>query len=332
MEQAIRDRFNDKILQEAVDRYGIEPDTLHELGGWESFMYGYSRNGRDYILRLGHSRRRTPDLIRGEVDWINYLAAGGAGVARAVDSERGHLVEEIDDQQGGAFLATAFVKAEGGTVTQMGGWSEALVTEYGRLLGRIHHLSRDYTLSNPAWQRPHWDDPIMLYTLFLPPHEVEAQRKAEAVLAHLRALPRTPDGYGMIHQDAHGGNFFVDENGRITLFDFDDCVYGHFIYDIAMVLFYAVTNREDAEEFGRWFWPVFWRGYRQEYDLDPLWLAQIQPFLKLRELDLYAVLLKDVEPEELTADSWAGQFMHGRKERIINDVPYLNIDFAALAA
>ena len=43
----------------------------------------------------------------------------------------------------------------------------------------------------------------------------------------------------MIHQDAHLGNLFVDDNYTLTLFDFDDCVYGHFIYDIAMVLFYS---------------------------------------------------------------------------------------------
>ena len=61
----------------------------------------------------------------------------------------------------------------------------------------------------------------------------------------------------MIHQDAHAGNFFVNDKGQITLFDFDDSLYGHFVYDLAMVLFYAVTNREDAEEFVPLFWEAF---------------------------------------------------------------------------
>ena len=58
------------------------------------------------------------NLISGEVDWINYLARGGASVAKAVDSEQGNLVEPIDDGQGGQFLATAFVRAPGGPPSQ----------------------------------------------------------------------------------------------------------------------------------------------------------------------------------------------------------------------
>ncbi len=56
----------------------------------------------------------------------------------------------------------------------------------------------------------------------------------------------------MIHQDAHTGNLFVDDDYTMTLFDFDDCVYGHFIYDIAMVLFYiAGWGGEDIPGFTR---------------------------------------------------------------------------------
>ena len=33
-------------------------------------------------------------------------------------------------------------------------------------------------------------------------------------------------------------NFFVDEAGQITLFDFDDCAHNWFINDVAIVLFY----------------------------------------------------------------------------------------------
>lgn len=323
MEQAIRDRFNDDILREARQRYGIAPDAIHLLDGFESYMYEFAKDGRSFILRLGHSHRRTPDLIWGEVDWINYLAAGGASVARAVNSESGELVELIDDGQGGQFLATAFVKARGGSAWEMNQWGERLWGNYGRLIGRIHALSKSYTPGNPAWKRPHWDDPMMVGTLDFAPEETFARQKAEAVLAHLQALPRDEGGYGMIHQDAHGGNFFVDEDGRITLFDFDDCVYGHFVYDLAMVLFYAVTNEPDPEALARRFWPPFWQGYREENDLDPAWLAEIPHFMKLRELDLYAVIQRDMGPEQLSQDSWAGRFMHGRKQKIDADEPYL---------
>jgi amicoumacin kinase len=326
MEKKIRDRYNDEILHQARQRYSIAAADIQLLDGFESFIYAFTKGDEDYILRIGHSLRRSPDLIRGEVDWINYLAAGGASVAQAVLSDNGSLVELIDDGQGGQFLATAFVRAPGGSVGEMGGWRKALMIDYGRLLGRIHALSKQYRLPNPAWQRPQWDDPINndVYVALSQEESVVAQRY-RTVFDHLLALPRDAESYGMIHQDAHAGNFFVDENGRITLFDFDDCVYGHFAYDLAMVLFYAIINRTDAEAFGRFFWPLFWRGYRQENHLDERWLAEIPFFMKLREIDLYTVILRDVPPAEIEGHPWTAQFMHGRRQRIENDVPCLDM-------
>ncbi|MCB9422024.1 MAG: phosphotransferase [Ardenticatenaceae bacterium] len=331
MEQAIRERYNDNILQEAQRRYGILPENCRELGGFESFMYEFSRGDSAYILRIGHSKRRTVELIQGEVDWINYLAAGGAGVARAVLSNQGNLVEPIDDGHDGRFLATAFVKAPGGNPWQMQKWDETLFERYGRLLGRIHRLSQAYELPNPKWKRPSWDDPIMRVENWLPPEEKLAQEKFLATIQYLQSLPQNKEGYGLIHQDAHGGNFFVDDDYNITLFDFDDCAYGHYVYDIAMALFYAVTNRPDAEEFGPHFFEHFMRGYHQENQLDSRWIAEIPHFLKLREFDLYAVIFRSFDVNNLDEHPWVATFMNGRKQRLENNVPYLAMDFATLS-
>ena len=316
MEKEIRDRYNDEILQEALGRYGIAEGDIKLLDGFESFMYEYTQNGNEYILRLGHSIRRTPDLIRGEVDWINFLAAGGTGVARAVPSRSGALVEEIPDALDGRFLATAFVKARGGSMWEMG-WTDELVDQYGRLLGRIHALSKGYKVADEAWRRPEWDDPS---NVSLAPVEPLIEEKLWEVVRYLRALPQDGEGYGMIHQDAHAGNFFVDDDGRLTLFDFDDCCYGHFVYDLAMVLFYAVTNREDAAAFAADFWPKFMRGYSAENELDAAWQREIPHFMKLREIDLYAIVLRDYD--SLAGDPWVEGFLDGRRKRIIEGVPY----------
>jgi Ser/Thr protein kinase RdoA (MazF antagonist) len=330
MEEKIRSRFNENILAEAQQRYGIASENLEELGGFESFIYGFKKDAARYILRLGHSLRRSPGLVQGEVDWINHLARGGAGVAQAVNSEAGNLVERIPDGQGEQFLATAFVWAPGDSVWRMGGWTERFMLNYGRLLGKIHTLTKQYTVTNPAWKRPHWDDPIMTDTSdSLPQIDPEVAPQLAVTLAHLRTLPRTPDGYGMIHQDAHTGNLFVDDDGQITLFDFDDCVYGHFAYDIAMVLFYAVTNHPTPEQFMAEIWPPFWGGYEQENRLDPVWLSEILPFMKMRELDLYTVIRRDIP--DLTGDGWGATFMKGRREKLLAERPYIDFDFTEIA-
>ena len=46
--------------------------------------------------------------------------------------------------------------------------------------------------------------------------------------------PKIADSYGLIHNDFNDGNFTVDyDNGDITVFDFDDCCYFWFMYDLA---------------------------------------------------------------------------------------------------
>lgn len=329
MEQRIRDRFNGTILARTAARYGMASSDLAALDGAESYIFAFHRDDADYILRLGHSIRRSVPLIQGEVDWMRYLHGHGAAVAQPILSPDGNLVELIDDGRGGHFLATLFAKAPGGP-PRGETWGPKLFEEYGRVIGRMHRVTRDYRPSEPTWLRPQWDDPMMLDALdFLPSGEEQAHAYFAQTLAAIRSLPKSDDTYGLIHQDAHGGNFFVDDEGRLTFFDFDDCVYSWFANDIAIVLFYAVTGEEEPEAFAQLFLQHFLRGYRTEYTIDPAWLRSFPLFLKLREIDLYAVIHRSFDVENLD-HPWVIRYMDGRKARIDSDTPYLTLDFAGL--
>ena len=331
MEKQIKEKYNEHILDEVLRRYGILQEDIKELDGFESFIYEFNRQDEDFILRIGHSSRRSYGLIQGEVDFINYLAAGGVGAAKAVLSENSELVEAIDDQQGGHFLATAFVKAQGGHVGREA-WGPAMWVEYGRQIGLMHRLSKSYQLPDPAWRRPEWDDPANCLDMaaWLDGKELEVVEKFDTLKARLDALPRGKNDYGLIHQDAHRGNFYIDKNGKLTFFDFDDCCYGWYAYDLAMVLFYAVPWDERAPDFAREFLKYFLQGYRQENQIGENWMAQLPDFLKLREIDLYAIIKRDMSQAEIEADPWCAGYMAGRKARIEADVPFLDLDFRML--
>lgn len=328
MEPRIRNQFNQYILAETAARYGVPAADVRPLESAESFIFEFVRDGQPLILRIGHSLRRNENLIQGEVDWINFLAGGGADVAPAVLSQQGALVERIADGAGEHFLATAFVKASG-RPPQSADETPAFFERYGQAIGRMHRLTKAYVPTQPAW-RPHWDDPIMQdLDGFLPPSEALAQQKLQAQIEHLRQLPRVPDSYGLVHQDAHGGNFFVDAAGALTFFDFDDCCYTWFVADIAIVLFYAAVGKDDASAFTRRFLPHFLRGYQRENSFPTEWFAQIPHFLKLRELELYALIHRSHDVNNLT-HWWDIRYMAGRKARIENDVPFIESDFAGL--
>ncbi|HBX69812.1 MAG TPA: hypothetical protein DEH25_10670 [Chloroflexi bacterium] len=330
MDPQIAQRYTDDMLQALMQRFSIQPNEIKLLDGFESFIYEFYRPGDgEFILRVSHSGRRSPEMIAGEVDWINYLARGGANVSRAILSQQGNLVEGVADGYGEQFLATAFVKARGGPPWETE-WTPAFVQHYGRVLGRIHKLTKAYEPANPAWRREEWDAPGNVdLERWLPASETVALQKFQDLMRHLQSLPKDRESYGLIHQDAHGGNFFVHE-GQITLFDFDDCVYGWFIYDIAMVLFYAAMHKEDMAAYTADFMRDFLRGYHQENQLDPVWLRELPHFMKLREIDLYAIIhfSFDVESDN---GPWITGFMRGRKERIEAGLPYIEFDWDALA-
>ncbi len=330
MDPKIAARFSDTLLQTAMQRYEIAPRKIELLDGFESLIYAFNRPDGDFILRLGHSLRRSPDMIRGEVDWINYLAAGGVSVAHAILSREGNLVEAVDDGQGGEFLCTAFLKARGCPPGREH-INERLFLQYGRLLGRMHALAKTYTPGNPAWKRYAWDAPENnTPDRQLPAAEEVIRGKYRVLMEHLGSLSCDRESYGMIHQDAHTGNLFVDEEYTLTLFDFDDCVFGHFIYDIAMVLFYiAGWGGKDIPGFVGRFLPIFLQGYREHNRLDPAWLKELPGFLKLREIDLFAAILHTMG--EYPEDAWCANYMKGRRQRIEADLPFMAFDWNSLA-
>ncbi len=331
MEQSIKQRYSAAVLDELLERYAIAPANIRALDAFESFIYAFERDDAPFILRVGHSERRSVELIHGEVDWVNFLAAGGVPVAQAVPSQRGALVETIADGHGAHWLATAFVRAAGRPAWEVG-WSPALYTTYGRLIGALHARTQRYQPADERWRRPGWDAALLEYVeRYLPASETAALSHYRELRAHMRTLPQDRASYGLIHQDAHPGNFFVDAAGQITLFDFDDCIYSWFINDIAIILFYMVMDAEDVPAFTLEFLRHFLAGYRQHNQLDPRWLAEIPTFLKLRELELYALMHRDFDVHTID-DWWCARYMRGRKAKIDRRAPYIDFDFTTLAA
>lgn len=333
MEKTIRDQFNDQILAKAAKHYGIHPDQVKILGGFESFVFEYSLEKKGYILRLSHSSRRTDAMISGEVEWINYLAQGGVPAARAVPSHGGKLVEVVPSAEG-HFSTVAFAKAPG-SFTPREAWKPPLFQKLGQVLGRMHALTKEYAPSRPDIKRPEWEDETDGYAgRYLPPSEQVAIKKFDQLVTRLMTLPRGRDAYGLVHTDVHRGNFYLQGEDKITLFDFDDCHYSWFVDDIAMALFYAVPHHcvgEDNLNLARSFITNLMQGYCQENQLDPAWFNQIPAFLKLREIAVYAAIHAGYDDLD-NLDPWCASFMKDRKEKIAHDVPFIDLDFRQLVS
>lgn len=196
----------------------------------------------------------------------------------------------------------------------------------------MHALAVSYRPAPPARRRPAWDDAVIdPVERFLPASEGVAKERYRAACAHVRSLPTDASGYDLIHFDAHGGNGTVDEDGRITLFDCDDCCHSWYINDLAIALAHVTLGAPDPIAATRAFLPDVLRGYRTAYALDPAWIREMPVFLKMAEIFTYAVVHRDGDVDDI-ADIAFARFMRGHKDGIENDVPYLDVDFGAFAA
>ncbi len=323
--------FTDGIIATAAKRFDLDTGDIKTLDGFENFVCESSRDGRKYILRISHSARRTADHVRAELDWVNYLAGHKASVCVPLRSKNGQLVETIESGKN-TLIAVVFEKAKGVQVLRNDMTSEK-TRNRGRLLGQIHALSRKYVPPEGRPHRFHWyeEEDFADFEKFLSPADAVVTGRFHELIKQLRSFPTDNESYGLIHFDAHTGNIFFDGD-RPTLFDFDDCAYDFYMSDIAIPLFYAVLflpPKWDRKEYARQYLRDTFEGYREYNHLDSRWLELIPLILKRREIILYVAIHRGMDTDNL--GDWGRRYLDGRRERIENNVPYLDIDFSEFA-
>ncbi|QRN82381.1 phosphotransferase [Chloroflexota bacterium] len=332
MDKSIRKLFTDELLAQALAAYGIKPAEAEILDGFESFIYQVTMGDEEYILRIGHDHRRGADLVYAEANFLNYLSLCGLSVPAVHPTREGTLVSAIPAADGSHFITALFTKALGHPPKRKDRTPE-LFKRMGAFLGRLHTFSAAYQPDENTPKRYTFDVDskamIAEAEKSLPKGDEVIKALYRETIDKILALPRDNGGFGLCHSDFHSGNFFITDKGQITLFDFDDCQYAWYIYDIAMALFYAISmdcQSQEELEAAQTFLSSFLSGYRQEFTLDPGWLLQIPLFLKLREMDLYIIIHRSMDMNNL--DAWCERYMDHRREKILNNTPYCALDYA----
>jgi Ser/Thr protein kinase RdoA (MazF antagonist) len=327
-----------ELLSSACKLYGTSPEKLILLtGGHYNAVYEFpvDNAGNSGILRIGVEDCLAEQTL-GMLEWVCFLSEQGAPVVAPLSSLHGALLEHLE-QDGKRYIITAFEKAEGTLAENIppNEWTEELFCSIGRAVGKFHAVSKRYKPSQPALTRLHWYDSyeVQQATRQLAKRTDPAGEKLAEVITRLKSLPKSPEDYGLIHDDLHFANFLVKPDGGVAIIDFDDCGYGWFAIDVAMALFdvmvlYNPSNDEQGQAFARRFMRHYLSGYGEQKEVIPFWQAQIPHFLKLKELCIYADLMG--HPDICLPDSWIGRFMRGRADRVANDIPYVDIDFTEL--
>jgi Ser/Thr protein kinase RdoA (MazF antagonist) len=225
--------------------------------------------GRDpaYALRLHRPGYRSPAQTRSELAYVRALGqAAGVPVPAPLPTRTGELVVEVG--VGGAARHADLLTWLPGRVRRPGaGLGPRSAARLGETLARIHAFSEGF-VPPPGFRLP-VRDADGLFTerspfrpgppsaLFGPDERALFGRIEGATRRVLARLGRGGAAFGVVHGDYILGNCRF--RGRTPgVLDFDDCGWGHFLYDLAPLL----GNLSDSGRFpllGR----AFLAGYRR---------------------------------------------------------------------
>ncbi len=157
----------------------------------------------------------------------------------------------------------------------------------GKALGAIHRLSKQFT---PIHRQPDYPDKYnMAYIRNLIPDDYAKLKEAIAGrLDKFRDLSKGEDGYGLAHFDFSDGNYHIDmETGNITVFDFDNCMYCWYMFDLANLWIHGegwCWGENDSKRrmaYMRSYFDTILRGYRTETDVPEEMLERLPLFIDM---------------------------------------------------
>ena len=275
----------------ALQNYEFTPVSGHTGGRNQIFVCSLNDENK-YVLRISRLGDRTEEDYLAETEFIHYLAANGAPVADVIPSVRGRLVECIEEEGKKTFVSLfAYSKGmllcDNGYRYREGAPLEEYFYNTGKVLGIIHRLSKEY---KPVHRRSVFTDKYHMGHIgqLIPDSHEDLKRAIVRRLEEYRTLPTDAESYGLIHFDFCDGNYHVDLNtGDITVFDFDNCIYCWYMFDLAHLWTHGVgwfRNEPDPRkrrEYMDHYFETVLAGYRSETDVPDNLLARLPLFIDM---------------------------------------------------
>jgi Ser/Thr protein kinase RdoA (MazF antagonist) len=310
------------LARTALGAYPLHGPRLRLLSHlWNTTFRVTVAGGDQYVLRVHHRGQTSIDAVRSELLWLSALQADGLAVPEPVLNEEQHLVTVaahpgVPEPR----LCVLFRWIEGRFLYR--GLTPSHLAQLGELMARLHRhaaqwkrpggFARHRVDNLDPMQRDQDDrlDPAVAQSAAQTVASVctpEAGRVVGAVIpriwATLQALGEEPDAFGLIHGDLHHRNILFGKAG-IGAIDFDDCGFGHWLYDMAVPL--TALERHPGYAMMR---QAFLTGYRQRRVLPVEQEAELETFIALRKVQNLLGVIKEREHPAFR-DRWQAAAAH----------------------
>lgn len=295
-----------RLALQALAEYEISVARLSPLAHADNTTFRVDTPaGARFVLRIHRSTQKTPELVRSELLWLAALqqqadlAVPGpvpnrAGELLTIASAAGVpeprmcvLLRWVPGQFVDAGLTPEHLERVGAFMARLQASGAQFKPPAEFVRGRLDNLYGKPLGVTEARARQQVDNPadeattIRLVTEVCSP---EDGRLVGELIGRIRAVQRLVghgrDTFGLIHGDLHQENYLF-HHGQVCAIDFDDCGYGHYLYDIAVTLL-NLADREDAPQLRA----GLLSGYRSVRPLPAEHEQHVDTFMDLRELQM----------------------------------------------
>lgn len=313
-----------QLARQALAAYALAEPRLTPLAHGDNTTFRIDdRDGERYVLRIHRPSRKTPEEVRSEMLWLAALRQEADLVVPApVPNGAGDLVTIASASAVPEPRMCVLLRWVAGRFVD-GGLTPAHLERVGAFMARLQHSGATFKppdtfrrgrLDNlcgkprgvsEAFARQHVDNPedeAAALRLVADVCSPEDARRVEQLILKIRTVQRSvghgPATFGLIHGDLHQENYLFHQ-GQVRAIDFDDCGYGHYLYDMAVTLF-NVRFRPDTPQLSA----AFLAGYRSVRPLSAEHEQHLDTFMDLRDIQM---MLWEIEMRDHPAfrGSWA---------------------------
>lgn len=296
----------------------MEENRIRLDGGFHNDVFHIENEGK--VVRISDISK-TKTMVLQEIEWMNFLYEEGVAVPKP------EMTIESEEERVRVYFE--FIKGDPIDVTNPFHWNEKIFGQLGRILGRMHALSKKFKVD--AIHRSVWavENPdIFAIRENLSPW---IRENYDNLMHNLLPYEIKPETFGLIHNDFHQGNLIINHEDTLTTIDFDECSFNWYAQDVAVVFYHAYWQHNsyngNVDTFPQTFLSHLFAGYKEENLLHKDLIEQIPIFLKLREIFLYQLFREKWDKNNL--EDWQKFTLRDLEHKIKNKIPYAGIrDFS----
>jgi Ser/Thr protein kinase RdoA (MazF antagonist) len=281
------------LARQIIDGFDLGDCELESINHeFNSTFKVTASNGERFALRINVNSKRTLPNLKAEVFWVEQLAGvDGLRVPAPVKTKSGGYISTARHPMLERDLhAVLFRWLEGEELGDEP--TEEMMRAAGRAMARMHIAARETQLPEgatlPTVDDMFWGntDSITPSDQLTPGDKATLARAIEHIEATTKAMyARTKPQ--LIHADVHPWNVMW-QGDDVAVFDFDDCVIGLPVQDIAVSLYYNDTDEQDV---------AFTKGYQEIAELPEFSETEMFALLLQRRIFLLSYILETENPE-----------------------------------